>query len=51
MHVLRTQDDPVTRRRLDEVWPDDTQRERALQSLLDDGLAVTDAAGRFRLPT
>ena len=51
MHVLRTQDAPVTRSRLDAVWPDDTQRERALQSLLDDGLAVTDAAGRFTLPT
>ena len=50
MQVLRTQDVPVTRVRLDAVWPDDRQRERALQSLLDDGLAATDASGRFHLP-
>jgi A/G-specific adenine glycosylase len=50
MQVLRTQDAPVTRSRLDAVWPDEEQRERALTSLLDDGLAVTDAAGRFHLP-
>jgi A/G-specific adenine glycosylase len=50
MLLLRTQDAPVPRARLDAVWPDDVQRERALQSLLDDGLATTDAAGRFCLP-
>jgi A/G-specific adenine glycosylase len=50
MQVLRAQDAPVTRSRLDAVWPDDTQRERALQSLLRDGLATTDAEGRFHLP-
>jgi A/G-specific adenine glycosylase len=50
MQVLRTHDVPVTPSRLDAVWPDDRQRERALQSLLVDGLAATDASGRFHLP-
>lgn len=51
MQVLRMHDGPVSRSLLDAQWPDHTQRERALQSLLHDGLASTDAAGRFHLPS
>ncbi len=40
MAVLRDTDGTVPRSRLDAVWPETTQRERALQSLLDDGLVV-----------
>ena len=39
----------VSRERLDAVWPDDTQRDRALRSLLADGLLV-EADGEFSLP-
>ncbi len=44
MAVLRDTDGTVARSRLDAVWAETTQRERALQSLLDDGLVVR-AAG------
>ena len=40
MAVLRDTDGTVPRSRLDASWPETTQRERALQSLLDDGLVV-----------
>ncbi len=40
MAVLRDTDGTVPRSRLNAVWPETTQRERALQSLLDDGLVV-----------
>lgn len=47
--VLREADRPVDRSRLDRAWPQQTQRERALASLLDDGLvALRD--GRYALP-
>lgn len=39
----------VPRERLDAVWPDDVQRDRALASLLADGLLV-EAGGYFSLP-
>ena len=39
----------VSRARLDAVWPDDTQRDRALRSLLADGLLV-ESHGEFSLP-
>ena len=50
MVVLREAEGSVARRRLDAVWPEPVQRERALQSLLDDGLVVSAADDRFALP-
>jgi A/G-specific adenine glycosylase len=50
MAVLREADGPVPGTRLDVVWPDATQRNRALASLLADGLVVTPAPGRYALP-
>jgi A/G-specific adenine glycosylase len=49
MAVLRDAEGSVARSRLDGVWSDAVQRERALQSLLDDGLVVEDD-GRCALP-
>jgi A/G-specific adenine glycosylase len=49
MAVLRDAEGSVARSRLDGVWSDAVQRERALQSLLDDGLVVEDD-GRYALP-
>lgn len=48
--VLRDAPGPVAKARLDEVWPDDAQRERALDGLVADGLVepVTDTL--FALP-
>ena len=50
MKVLREADGPVPQSDIDVVWPDDAQRSRALYSLIEDGLTVQDADGRFRLP-
>ena len=50
MAVLREAEGSVARPRLDEVWSDGAQRERALQSLLVDGLVVEAADGRYALP-
>lgn len=50
MKVLREANTPVEQGVIDLVWPDAPQRSRALFSLLEDGLAVQDANGRFRLP-
>lgn len=47
--VLRSSDAAVERPELEQAWPDAAQRERALQSLLVDGLAVPVADG-YRLP-
>jgi A/G-specific adenine glycosylase len=47
--VLRDADGSVARDRLDPVWADATQRERALASLLNDGLVVQEGQ-RFSLP-
>lgn len=48
--VLRSSDQPVERGELDVVWPIAEQRERALASLLTDGLVTWDrAADRFSL--
>ena len=47
--VVRDSDHPVTRERLDAAWSEPVQRERALASLLEDGLLVS-RAGRFALP-
>ena len=50
MKILREASEPVPQSEIDLVWPDVTQRSRALYSLLEDGLATQDADGRFRLP-
>jgi A/G-specific adenine glycosylase len=49
MAVLRESEGSVARSRLDQVWSDNVQRERALQSLLTDGLVV-ESEGRYALP-
>lgn len=50
MDVLRGSDSPVAKPRLDQVWTiDPGQRERALASLLDDGLIEQTAHGDFAL--
>jgi A/G-specific adenine glycosylase len=50
LDVLRGNDSPVTRAQLDVAWPSDTaQRDRALDSLLVDGLVEQTADGRFAL--
>lgn len=46
---LRASDVPVTREEIERVWPDATQRTRALAGLLKDGLVVP-ADGGFELP-
>jgi A/G-specific adenine glycosylase len=51
MAVLRESEGSVARTRLDGVWPDAVQRDRALASLLTDGLAVETEDGRYSLPT
>jgi A/G-specific adenine glycosylase len=48
--VLRDTEGSVTRSRLDEAWSEPVQRDRALQSLLDDGLIVETTEGRYALP-
>jgi len=50
MAELRASDVPVTRDEIEPVWPDAEQRDRALASLLRDGLAVGDDASGYRLP-
>lgn len=50
LDVLRGSDNPVTREQLDLAWTTDTaQRDRALDSLLVDGLVEQTADGRFAL--
>ncbi len=51
MAVLRDSDAPVHRSRLDVVWPDGAQRDRALAGLLTDGLAEQVGPDRFALPS
>jgi A/G-specific adenine glycosylase len=48
--VLRDCADPVTLARFDAVWPDDSQRARALDGLVADGLVDPLPDGRFALP-
>ena len=49
--VLRAAKEPVTADDVDSAWPtDDPQRDRALGSLIADGLVEPLAGGRFRLP-
>lgn len=47
--VLRDAPGPVPQRRLDDAWADPVQRDRALASLIHDGLLVRDGAD-LRLP-
>ncbi len=48
--VLRAADSSVDRAALDAAWPEADQRERALASLVADGLVVAVGEGRFALP-
>lgn len=48
--VLRDADSPVHRSRLDAVWADATQRQRALESLLKDTLVVKLTEETYALP-
>jgi A/G-specific adenine glycosylase len=49
--VLRDSPDPVPPARFDAVWPDDTQRARALDGLVADGLVDPLPDGMFALPS
>ena len=49
MAVLRDSDGPVPGRRLAAAWPDASQRERCLQTLVDDGLITQTAADSYVL--
>jgi A/G-specific adenine glycosylase len=48
--VLRAAEEPVGRAALAPVWPDREQRDRALASLVADGLAVKLPQERYQLP-
>jgi A/G-specific adenine glycosylase len=50
MAVLRDTEDPVPRARLDAVWPDAAQRQRAIEGLLSDGLMCEVDRNLFVLP-
>lgn len=50
MALVRESDEPVAKAVLDAVWADADQRERCLDSLLDDGLLDLTSDGRFTLP-
>lgn len=51
LDVLRASENAVTRAQLDVVWPDHIQRDRALTSLLADGLIRHHPDGTYALPT
>ena len=50
MAVLRDTEEPVPRARLDAVWPDAAQRQRAIEGLLSDGLVCEVGRNLFVLP-
>lgn len=50
LQVLRSQDDPVPRARLEQEWPQEQQRERCLDGLVADGLVEPCSGDRFALP-
>jgi A/G-specific adenine glycosylase len=50
MAVLRDSEGSVSRERLDQAWAEPLQRDRALASLLADGLVVRAEDGRYALP-
>jgi A/G-specific adenine glycosylase len=49
--VLRSADEPVSAEELAAVWADPAQVERALASLIDDGLVVPAGSHHYALPT
>ncbi|TDC46206.1 A/G-specific adenine glycosylase [Jiangella ureilytica] len=51
MAVLREADGPVPKPRLDAIWPEPVQRERALDALVADGLVEPLDGDLFRLPS
>jgi A/G-specific adenine glycosylase len=51
LDVLRASTDPVERSALDVAWSEPVQRERALASLLTDGLVVLAPDARYALPS
>jgi A/G-specific adenine glycosylase len=51
MAVVRDEENPVAKASLDAVWPDPMQRERALDSLVVDGLVDPLPDGTYGLPT
>jgi A/G-specific adenine glycosylase len=51
LDVLRAAQGPVGRPALDAVWSEPVQRERALASLVTDGLVQTRPDGRYALPS
>ena len=51
MAVLRTVEGSVSHHEIAAIWPDDTQRKRALDALLADDLIEVTRSGRYRLPT
>ncbi len=51
LDVLRATEAPVPRAELDLVWPDAVQRERALATLVADGLLAALPGDRFALPS
>lgn len=48
--LARESDSPVPKIRMDLAWQDGTQRERCLQSLIEDGLLVEPALDHYALP-
>jgi A/G-specific adenine glycosylase len=48
--LVRESDGPVARSRLDQVWPEQEQRERCLESLVRDGLLLEAAPDVYGLP-
>jgi A/G-specific adenine glycosylase len=50
MAVIRSSHAPVSRAQLDLVWPDAIQRERALDTLIADGLVDPVEQDHFSLP-
>ncbi len=50
LHLLRDSTEPVPKSVLDAAWPDNDQRERALDSLLSDGLVEIGDHDSYRLP-
>ena len=50
MAVLREAEGSVSSARLDAAWPEPVQRQRAVQSLITDGLMICTPNGRFSLP-
>lgn len=49
--VLRDSDEPVHRSRLEAVWHDEVQRDRALTGLVADGLVVRTGGATYALPS